>query len=262
MRSLGARPGRPRARRRARARATCGRADRASAPLSTFDAPADADDWDSRVYAISPGSAAFLRGLGAWQRCPPSVSRRSKSMDVRGDGGGAIEFSAYELGERALAWIVENRALRAALVESVRCVRAHRRARALRTRGARLAQGRGAATLDRRAHAVRTPARRRRRRALVAAPRSRDRGASRSPTRKPRSSPISRPSSEHRGRALQWFLDGDGACWRGCRCPGRRISIVWSAPDALARELLPRSMRRRSRSASRMRAARRWARLR
>ena len=45
-------------------------------------------------------------------------------MDVRGDDGGAIEFSAYELGERALAWIVENRELNAALVEAVRTAKA------------------------------------------------------------------------------------------------------------------------------------------
>ncbi len=26
--------------------------------------------YDLRVYAISPGSAQFLHGIGAWQRCP------------------------------------------------------------------------------------------------------------------------------------------------------------------------------------------------
>ena len=41
----------------------------------------------------------------------------------------------------------------------------------------------------------------------------------------------------HRGRACQWFR-GDGGILAWLPLPGRRISIVWSAPDALARELL------------------------
>ena len=41
----------------------------------------------------------------------------------------------------------------------------------------------------------------------------------------------------HRGFAFQWFLAGRGVlAW--LPLPGRRISIVWSAPDALAQELL------------------------
>jgi 2-octaprenyl-6-methoxyphenol hydroxylase len=40
----------------------------------------------------------------------------------------------------------------------------------------------------------------------------------------------------HRGRAFQWFLDARGVlAW--LPLPERRISIVWSAPDALASEL-------------------------
>src|SRR5439155_651062 len=41
----------------------------------------------------------------------------------------------------------------------------------------------------------------------------------------------------HRGRAFQWFVEDAGVlAW--LPLPGRRISIVWSAPDALAQELL------------------------
>ena len=41
-------------------------------------------------------------------------------MEVFGDDGGQLRFDAYDLGERSLAWIVENRELNAALVAAVR----------------------------------------------------------------------------------------------------------------------------------------------
>ena len=41
-------------------------------------------------------------------------------MRVEGDAGATLAFSAYEQGERALAWIVEERELRAALLPLVR----------------------------------------------------------------------------------------------------------------------------------------------
>jgi 2-octaprenyl-6-methoxyphenol hydroxylase len=41
----------------------------------------------------------------------------------------------------------------------------------------------------------------------------------------------------HRGRAFQWFLS-DGGVLAWLPLPGRRISMVWSAPEPLADELL------------------------
>jgi 2-polyprenyl-6-methoxyphenol hydroxylase-like FAD-dependent oxidoreductase len=92
-------------------------ADRA--PVAAPDPPSGDADWDTRVYAISPGSASFLRADGAWQELPRERIAAVESMHVEGDAGAALDFSAYELGERALAWIVEERALRAALVPRV-----------------------------------------------------------------------------------------------------------------------------------------------
>src|SRR5262249_20415891 len=80
----------------------------------------DTDDWDARVYAISPGSAAFLRAVGAWQALPCERVAAVETIRVEGDAGALLEFSAYEMGERALAWIVEERALRAALLTAFR----------------------------------------------------------------------------------------------------------------------------------------------
>src|SRR5690349_6314104 len=39
-------------------------------PIATPEPPTCEDDWDNRVYAISPGSATFLRAIGAWHRLP------------------------------------------------------------------------------------------------------------------------------------------------------------------------------------------------
>ncbi|HEY3564255.1 MAG TPA: FAD-dependent monooxygenase, partial [Casimicrobiaceae bacterium] len=74
------------------------------------------DAWDARVYAISPGSAAFLSTLGAWQALPCERIEAIETMRIAGDAGATLQFSAYELGERALAWIVEESALRSALL--------------------------------------------------------------------------------------------------------------------------------------------------
>lgn len=72
--------------------------------------------WDSRVYALSPGSAAFLERCGAWQRLPEERLTRVEGMRVHGDDPRAcLEFSAYDAGLRELAFIVEARELQRAL---------------------------------------------------------------------------------------------------------------------------------------------------
>ena len=80
-------------------------------------APVAAGDlWDSRVYAISPGSAAFLDGLGAWERVDRARICAVHEMLVHGDRARArLQFSAYESGVPELAWIVENRQLQSVL---------------------------------------------------------------------------------------------------------------------------------------------------
>ena len=74
------------------------------------------DGWDSRIYAISPGSASFLESCGAWQHLPVERIARVEAMRVFGDEPGAqLRFSAYECGLRELAFIVENGVLHRAL---------------------------------------------------------------------------------------------------------------------------------------------------
>lgn len=71
------------------------------------------EGWDSRLYAISPKNQRFLSALDAW----PGAERIGTiaRMEVHGDAGGEIAFDAAEAGGDALAWIVENRWLLAAL---------------------------------------------------------------------------------------------------------------------------------------------------
>src|SRR5262245_32807388 len=74
--------------------------------------PVPREGWDSRVYAISPGSASFLAELGVWQALPGERVTRVEGMEIHGDDGAArLEFSAYDAGLRELAFIVENRLL-------------------------------------------------------------------------------------------------------------------------------------------------------
>jgi 2-polyprenylphenol 6-hydroxylase len=73
-------------------------------------------NFDSRVYAMSPGNVEWLRTIGAWQAIPAERLTPVHGMRVYGDDGHArIEFDAYEAGVPALAWIVEDAALQAAL---------------------------------------------------------------------------------------------------------------------------------------------------
>jgi len=197
--------------------------------------PAD-DDWDARVYAISPGSAAFLGSIGAWQRLPEARRCAIESMEVRGDAGGELTFSAYELGERALAWIVENREMHAALVA---CVRDTPGIDVLAPRTpAGISRSAGAAELsfdDGDALSSRL---------IVGADGVRSwtraqAGMHHDPSPYAQTAVVANFTCEHahRGRAFQWFMpDGGVLAW--LPLPGRRISMVWSAPDPLAHELL------------------------
>lgn len=71
---------------------------------------------DARVYAISPGNAAFLERIGAWQGIPKDRLAPVHAMQVFGDDGRShIGFDALESGAGELAWIVEDAELQAAL---------------------------------------------------------------------------------------------------------------------------------------------------
>ena len=70
------------------------------------DAPDPDSDFDPRVVAIAPGSAAVLGAAGAWERLPENRLGPYDRMQVHADGG-EIVFRASEHGLGKLGWIVE-----------------------------------------------------------------------------------------------------------------------------------------------------------
>lgn len=83
--------------------------------LESQPASANNAGWDSRIYAISPGNAAFLEECGAWQHLDMDRVQVVHAMRVFGDEGAELDFSAYEIGAPELNFIVENRPLQQAL---------------------------------------------------------------------------------------------------------------------------------------------------
>ena len=195
----------------------------------------DPATWDARVYAISPGSATFLQRIGAWQALSCERIAAIESMRIVGDTGATLNFSAYELGERALAWIVEERALRAALLPAIHVpgidvvTGANFASLAwsasegtLTLDDGRQVAGRLIVGADGLNSWVRQAA------GIVADPKSYG-----------QQGVVANFDCElaHHGCARQWFRE-DGGVLAWLPLPGRRMSIVWSAPDAQAQELL------------------------
>lgn len=84
--------------------------------LETAAPPARSQDWETRVYAVSPGNAAYLDSLGAWHRISGERTCAVRAMRIFGDDARSrLEFSAYEAGASELAWIVESGELARAL---------------------------------------------------------------------------------------------------------------------------------------------------
>ena len=83
-------------------------------------APTSTDNWDPRIYAISPASEDLLRDLGVWQRMDAARLQAVYRMDVYGDAQGHLRFDAYEAGIGRLATILESNRLQQALWQAIR----------------------------------------------------------------------------------------------------------------------------------------------
>ncbi len=85
----------------------------------------ESDAWDLRVFALSPASRDLLQSIGAWQALDAQRVAPVYDMQVFpafGSQERALHLSAYEARIDALAWIVEQRNLMHALEHTVRTV--------------------------------------------------------------------------------------------------------------------------------------------
>ncbi|RFC38079.1 MAG: 2-octaprenyl-3-methyl-6-methoxy-1,4-benzoquinol hydroxylase [Candidatus Nitrotoga sp. CP45] len=78
------------------------------------------EGWDNRMYAISPGGAAFLTQCDAWQHLDMNRVQPIETMRVFGDEDMELDFSAYQLGVPELAFILENRLLQQVLWQGLK----------------------------------------------------------------------------------------------------------------------------------------------
>jgi len=75
-----------------------------------------ANGWDCRVYAISPGNAAWLETLGIWNLLDSNRICSIASMRIWGDNEAAeLQFNAYEANAANLGFIIESRQLQQSL---------------------------------------------------------------------------------------------------------------------------------------------------
>ncbi|MFA7268352.1 MAG: UbiH/UbiF family hydroxylase [Sterolibacterium sp.] len=96
------------------------RSSRWSVALVEGRPPQAVDGLDTRIYAVSPANARFLREIGIWQHLDPSRVAPVREMEVFGDAGGRLDFSAYDSGVSELAWIIESSLMQTELWESAR----------------------------------------------------------------------------------------------------------------------------------------------
>jgi 2-polyprenyl-6-methoxyphenol hydroxylase-like FAD-dependent oxidoreductase len=86
--------------------------------VGLVDAPPAASHSDVRAYALNSASRDLLSSVRAW----PDEAHATPvtAMDVHGDEGGRVQFSAEAEGVPALAWIVDVQPLLARLAEAAR----------------------------------------------------------------------------------------------------------------------------------------------
>lgn len=196
--------------------------------------PRRPEGWDARIYAISPANAAFLDRIGIWEHLDVTRIAPIQAMEVFGDRGGKLRFSAYETGVAELGWIMESALMACELWESVK--RQANVSRFCPARPAALQFRHDAAVLtleDGTCLAAR----------LLVGADGRDSWVRREAGLEAKVTPYGEKGvvanfnteKPHRGTAWQWFRDDGVLAY--LPLPGKRMSIVWSTPDAEADRL-------------------------
>jgi 2-octaprenyl-6-methoxyphenol hydroxylase len=193
------------------------------------------DQWDTRIYAITPANQRFLERLGAWQRMDAGRVQPVFRMDVAGDTSGAVRLDAYESGVSHLAAIVESGRLQDALWQALKAdgsvalhcpaaidslVREEALTRLTLADGSVL-EAELVVGADGAASRIREWA-----------------GLASTLTPYGQSGVVANFACEiaHRGTAFQWFFDSDILAW--LPLSGNRLSMVWSTRTEHADELL------------------------
>jgi ubiquinone biosynthesis UbiH/UbiF/VisC/COQ6 family hydroxylase len=191
--------------------------------------------WDTRIYAYSPANVAFLERLGVWQHLDHDRLCAVQQMEVFGDRTGELRFSVHQSGLAELAWIGESSLIHLELWESLK--RQHNVSLLCPAIPARLdlsADGVRLELDDGRALYAR----------LAIGADGRDSwvrtlagiAAKVTPYQEKGLVANFRCEKPHRQTAYQWFRHDGILAW--LPLPGQMMSMVWSAPDAVAAELL------------------------
>ena len=200
--------------------------------------------WDVRVYALNQVAHALLSSLRVWDALDASRIAPVDAMVVNGDGpeaAGRLAFDAYSARAGLLAWIVEDSNLNAALDAALRFAP---NLKVISARAVRLEQDEKRATVHLENGAT-VPA------ALVVGA---DGGQSWVRAQcdigidyRPygQRAVVANFSTElpHHGAAHQWFTSTEGIVAL-LPLPGNQVSLVWSAPDALADKLMQEPLSR------------------
>lgn len=197
--------------------------------------PARPAGWDPRIYAISPANVDFLSSIGIWQHLDTQRLAPVYDMEIHGDAGGRLDFSAYDCGLRELAWILESSQMQLELWETVK--RQHNVNLLCPAAPSALAIDADAARLTL-ADGRQLEAR------LIVAADGRDSWVRQAAGIGARNTPYEekgvvanfRCEKPHRNTAIQWFRKDGVLAY--LPLPGEYMSMVWSAPDALADELV------------------------
>ena len=203
--------------------------------VETLPPPVRPEGWDARVYAVTPANAEFLQRIGVWKHLDGERIAPIHAMRVSGDTGARLDFSAYDSGLSELGWIVESSLMACELWENAK-----------RQGNLTVFRGTSPVSLEMRPEAAELGLEdgRTLQTKLVVGADGRDSWVRNAAGLRAESTPYGELgvvanfacAKAHRHIARQWFRNDGVLAW--LPLPGKRISIVWSTPEAHARTLL------------------------
>jgi len=203
-------------------------------PVPRLRVPTSEAPFDPRIYALAGASIQLLEDLGAWVHVDTARVQPVVRMQIEGDAGGSLSFDAYGAAVERLATIVEESELLRVLwlacgaapalshrSGSFEALDLHAGSGSLRLTAGHSIEARLVLGADGRNSTVRA-------------------AAGLNATERPHGQTAVvanfRCTEPHRGVAHQWFTDQGVVAL--LPLPGPHVSLVWSAPQELAAELV------------------------